>query len=128
MNRRTRRKRIKQQNRKVHNMAFTDTPTLMIASYASDDTTLTMPRASFPELSAAEAHTSTGDSRKILFALCERFYQFYNALAADDLPGRLTIQRTTSTNDITGDISRSYQFNFTAVPATGGIEVKDEPA
>ena len=109
-------------------MAFSKVPTDMIASYASNDTTLTMPRASFPELSAAEANTTTGDSRKILLALCEKFYQWYIALVAlTTQPLEVTITRSTMVNDTTGDITRIYSFQFTAVAAVGGIEVKDEP-
>ena len=107
-------------------MAWSKVPTAMITSYASDDTTLTMPRASFPELSTAEANTTTGDSRSILFAMVERFYQWYLALATADRPGQLTISRTTTTNDLTGDVTRTYHFAFTCTPATGALEVKAE--
>lgn len=105
-------------------MAFDDTPTAVIASWSEDGTNVTFPIASVPELTAAEADAVTGDSRKIIFALCEKFYQWYNALASADRPTRLTIIRGNSTNESTGRVTRTYTFQF--VTAIGSIEVVDE--
>jgi len=96
------------------------------ASWAEDATNITVPLASFPELTAAEADGTTGDIRKTLFAICERAYQAYLGEASADRPAKMTIARSSSTNDLTGAITRVYQFTFTAAAAVGGIEVSAE--
>lgn len=107
-------------------MAFSKVPTVMIANYSSDGTNMTLPIASFAQLLADEAHTTTGDNRKMLFAFIERFWQWYNGLAVADRPTKVTIARSSSTNDQTGVVRRTYTFTFDT--EVSGIEVADEPA
>ena len=105
-------------------MAFDDTPTTWIANYSSNGTDMTLPIASFSELDASEANTTTGDIRQILFALTEEFYQAYNDTAVADRPGKMRIFRTSTTNESTGVVTRSYNFQFDL--AISGIDVADE--
>jgi hypothetical protein len=107
-------------------MAFSQVPTNWITSYASDDTTLTIPRASLPELSAAEANTTTGDIRDIVFAFVERIYQVYITSAAADRPAKMTLIRSTQTNETTGKVTRQYTINFTMDEAAGSLTTSDE--
>jgi hypothetical protein len=97
----------------------------MIAGYSSNDTNLTIPIAAIPELSTAEANTTTGDNREIVHALCEKFYQWYNGLAADK-PTKLTISRTSLTNDVTGEVSITYTVNCKCAVAAGALNVESE--
>jgi hypothetical protein len=105
-------------------MAFDPVPTGWIANYSSNGTNLTLPIASFPELTAAEAHTSTGDIRKIIFALLERLNAKYASLAAADRPGKLTILKSASFNSATNKIVANYLFQIEL--DVSGMEVAAE--
>ena len=107
-------------------MAIDLAPSEWIASWSEDATNVSFPIASVPELTAAEADGTTGDIRKTMFAICERAYQAYLGEASADRPAKMTIARSSSTNDLTGAITRVYQFTFTAEAAVGGIEVSAE--
>lgn len=105
-------------------MAFNPAPSSWLASWSEDGTSITVPIATFPELTAAEADGTTGDIRKIAFALAEKLYQAYNGTAAADRPTKMTITRASSVNDTTGDVTRTYTFRFTLVNTA--TEVKAE--
>ena len=107
-------------------MAFSQVPTDWIASYSSDGTNLTIPRASLPELSSAEAHTSTGDIRDIVFSFVERIYQVYITSAAADRPAKMALIRSTQTNETTGKVTGQYTINFTMDEAAGSLTTSDE--
>ncbi len=91
-------------------MAFNPAPTAWIPSYTSDGTNLTIPRASLPGLTTAEAHTSTGDIRSIALSLIDRLFQVYNASATADRPARMTLRR--STTESGGTVRRAYTVEF----------------
>lgn len=73
---------------------FDDTPSVLIPGWTSDDTTISFARAGFPKLSAAEANTSTGDSRKVLYALLHKIHANYAALATADRPAKMVIVKS----------------------------------
>jgi hypothetical protein len=75
-------------------------------------------------MTAAEADAASGDMRKVLFAICDKMYDVYNALETANKPTKMTIYRSTSTNDITGAVTKSYQFVFNV--GVGSVEVVDE--
>lgn len=105
-------------------MAATIAPPDWIASWSEDGDDVTFPIASIPELTAAEADATTGDMRKVLFAICDQMYEVYNALETASKPTKMTIYRSTSTNDLTGAVTKSYQFVFSV--DVGSVEVVDE--
>jgi hypothetical protein len=106
-------------------MAFDPAPTEVIASWSEDGTNVTFPIASVPELTAAEADASTGDSRKVLYALMEAFYAWYNGLAPADRPAQLQLFRSsTAPNETTGLITRTFTARFVLDP--GPLEVAAE--
>lgn len=109
-------------------MAFDKTPTTWLPNWSEDETNIALPLASLPELTAAEADAASGDIRKILYALLEKLHAVYAALPVADRPSRMTIARSSSVNDTTGDITRQYTITLVTEPVAGGIEVKDEPA
>lgn len=74
-------------------MPFDDTPSVLFPGWTSDGTNVSFAISGFPKLSTAEAHTSTGDSRKVLYALCHQIEANYAALPTADKPARLTITR-----------------------------------
>lgn len=79
-----------------------------------------------PELTDAEANASTGDIRKILFALCDKFAQDWINTATADRPSNMTISKSISPNVTTGQETTQYVFRFTTAVAAGSREVVDE--
>lgn len=104
---------------------FNKAPTQLIASWSENGTDVTFPIASVPELTAAEADASTGDLRKVSYAIAERIWQWWNALAVADRPTNMTVSRGDYSDPTTGNITKSYTLTFKTVPT--GIEVVDEP-
>lgn len=78
-------------------MAFDDTPTAAFSGYTSDGTNLTIPLATLG-IMAGKAHTTTGDSREIIYKLAKHIYEWYFALASVDKPTKMRITRATSEN------------------------------
>lgn len=76
------------------------------------------------ELTDTEANATTGDIRKLMYAVCEKFWQAYNGTATADRPAKMRIFRSTSSNDAAGTESRSYTITFD-ITATG-TEVASE--
>jgi len=108
-------------------MAFDPTPTTWLPDWSEDATDITLPIASLPELTAAEADAVTGDIRKILYALLEKLYAVWAATATADRPDRMTITRASVVNDDTGAITRNYTIQLVTEASAGGLEVSDEP-
>jgi hypothetical protein len=105
-------------------MAFNPQPNTWIASWSEDGTTISVPIASFPELTAAEADGATGDIRKILYAICEQLYQEWNSTLAGDRPSKMTVGRTSTVNEANDEITKRYTFTFVTTPSA--TEVVDE--
>lgn len=91
----------------------------------------------FPALvEAGEAHATTGDIRKLLFAIVDGLYAKWLArvaIAAEyptdatkAVPTKMTIYKSTSTNDTTGEVTRTFTFQFKT--GVTGEEVAAEPA
>ena len=93
-------------------MAWSGAPTGWFSGWAEDGTNITVPIASFPEMTAAEADATTGDIRKILYAICERCWSVWNALATADRATKMTLSKTSSTNSTTGLTTHQYVFTF----------------
>lgn len=109
-------------------MAFNPLPPAWLPNWSEDATNITLPIASLPELTAAEADAASGDIRKILYALMEKLYAVWAAQEVADRPTKFTLTRATSVNDETGLITRQYVVTLVCEPVAGGIEVDDEPA
>jgi len=105
-------------------MAFTATPTAWIPSWAEDGTDITVPIASFPELTAAEADAVTGDIRKITFAILEQLWDVWTATATADRPTQWTMAKNASVNTATGITTTQYTCTF-AIETTAQ-DVADE--
>lgn len=89
-------------------MAFDDTPTTWIAGWSEDGTDITVPIATFAELTAAEADAATGDIRKIWYALLQHMFDAYNDTASGDRPGKWTSTRSVSVNGTTGVVTTTF--------------------
>lgn len=94
-------------------MAFSAVPSVLIPGITSDGTNLTLPIASYAKLSAAEAHNSTGDSRKVLYALAHAIEAAFAALAAADKPGKMAITKSVIQPDAgTQRVNIGFQFDL----------------
>lgn len=96
-------------------MPFDPAPsTLLGENYAADSNTVTLTIADFPELLAAEANASTGDVRKLLFALVDKIATDFAALPSGDKPTKMTITKQTGplTNSLTTRVNYSFSFEI----------------
>ena len=55
-------------------MAWDPLPPTWMASWSEDGTNITVPIATFTKMTAAEADASSGDIRKVLFAMCDHLW------------------------------------------------------
>ena len=94
-----------------------------ITGWAVDGANIVVPINSFPELSAEEAAATTGDIRKVILALVDKFYAIYNGTATADKPVKMQVYRSTAVNDVAGTSTRTYTFTFTV---DGSYEVAAE--
>lgn len=101
-------------------------PSTWLANWSEDGTNITVPIASFPELTAAEADGTTGDIRKVAFAVAKKLADVYEALAAADQPTQMKIARYASSNTAGTEVTHVVSFTFVNTVATQ--DVKDEPA
>jgi len=107
-------------------MAFDPKPSTWVASWSENATNVTFPIASLPEMTAAEADGTTGDIRKVLFALLNQLFEVYDALAAADKPTMMQMAKSSSVNTAGTEINQFFSVQFTNTVATQ--DVKDEPA
>lgn len=107
-------------------MALDLKPATWIPNWSEDGTNVTIPIASIPELTAAEADAVTGDMRKCLFAFLMKVYASWLAMAAEDRPANMTLSRNPSFNDADGSIT--WQFVATFKVEVLSQDVVDEPA
>ena len=105
-------------------MAFDPKPSTWLPSWSEDGTDITVPLATFPEMTAAEADASSGDIRKVLFAIAEKLYDAWNGTAAADRPTKMHIGKSTSVDVQTGIVTNSYTWRF--YTQIGSEEVVDE--
>jgi len=108
-------------------MAFDKTPKTWIPGWSADGTDITIAALAteFPKLTAAEADASSGDIRKILFAICDKINSVWTGLASTDRPTKMKVSRSSYLNETTGLTTQTYTFQFTT--ATTGEEVDNEP-
>lgn len=86
------------------------------AGYVADDTGHTVlfntndasSNKTFVELTDTEAAETTGDVRKVIFAIMEQLFTKYNSLATADRPTKMTFQKSTAVNNTTGVVTNTY--------------------
>jgi hypothetical protein len=95
-------------------MAFSSVPTLIFGStFTSTATNFTVPLSSFAELTSAEVNASTGDSRKMIYGMLEKFYAYYNGLSAANKPARMAISKSSGGLNASNQVTVNYGFTFT---------------
>jgi hypothetical protein len=108
-------------------MAFSKVPTAWLPSWilTDTDTKISVPIASFAELTAGEADAASGDIRKIAFAWMEALWLEWNSLATADRPTKWNLTKTGSVNTSTGITTIQYVQTFYV--ETTAQDVADEP-
>jgi len=96
-----------------------------ITDTGTGDHTINRP-AALAELTDTEANATTGNISKLLFAICEKCAVSWYSTVTADRPSNMTISRSSSTNETTGDITKQYVLRFVTEAAAGSFEVKDE--
>jgi len=94
------------------------------ASFANSTQYLCIPMSSLPELTGTEANPSTGDFRKIAFALMLAIREAYEAIPSADRPAKWISAQSSSISDSSGVITRNIVNQFFTEPT--GEEVAAE--
>ena len=93
-------------------MPFNPLPQSWLPSLTDNGTVLSLDIADVPELAVTEIDSATGDIRKFIFALCEKFWSKWNALATADRSTKMVLTKSSSVNVATGIITSVYTFTF----------------
>ena len=107
-------------------MAFSKTPTDWIPNWSENGTAISVPIASFTELTDAEADGANGDIRKIAFAWMEALWLEWNSLETANRPTKWNLTKSASVNTSTGITTTQYVQRFSI--KTTAQDVDDEPA
>jgi len=105
-------------------MAFDSKPSTWLPNWSEDGTDISVPLATFPEMTAAEADAEVGDIRKVLFAIAEKVHDSWNNTAQADRPTQMYIAKSSSVNSTTGVVTNTYTLRFYC--EIGTQEVADE--
>lgn len=106
-------------------------PTDLIPGYTSDGTSITIPLASLPQLTAAEANATTGNGMEVLRAIVDASQTNLAGLAPEARPVRASMTKNNPTmasgTGITpGTQRQTYTLSFDLQPT--GLEMASEPA
>lgn len=94
-------------------MAFDAKPNTWIANWSEDATNITIPLASFPKMTAAEADATSGDIRKVLFAIADKLYDTWANTDAADRPAKMVLTKTKAVDVATNLVTSIFTFRFT---------------
>lgn len=107
-------------------MPFNPAPSALLPGYTSDGTNITIPLASLPGLTAAEADATTGDSREVIRAFMEQVYSHITALPAADKPARVTVTKPNPTPQANSVLRQGYTINFDTTYTTTNLNMAPE--
>ena len=106
-------------------MAFDKKPSSWITGWSADGTDISFPIASLPGLTAADADGTTGDIRKVLFALMDSLLGVWYILDNADRPTQMTLAQNTSGGSDGQTLTQQYVAQFTT--EVSEQDVADEP-
>jgi len=92
-------------------MAFTATPTGYFASWAEDGTTITVPIASIPGLTATTADGTTGNIREILYRILDQAFAKWSTLSDANRATKMVIRKDSETLT-SGNIKHTFTLAF----------------
>jgi hypothetical protein len=87
-------------------------PTEIFPGYSTDGTSITIPLADLPGLTAAEADDATGDGRKLAFELTKTIAEKYLAIPTAERPAGLSATIGTLQGLSATTARRSYSLAF----------------
>lgn len=105
-------------------MPFDKSPQNLIPGWEPKDSGFVVPASFLQDLAKQQADPKTGDSRAIVYAFIEAFYQWFNKLDYDSRPGKLEISRSSYIDDQTNTVNRSYTFSVETL--LSGLTVAEE--
>jgi hypothetical protein len=85
-------------------------PGELFDSWTEDGTNITVPLASWPDMTAAIADATTGDSRKVVVSFCQQAFTWYNNLA--DRPTAVTVAYSPGRMQSSGDYTNKQKVEF----------------
>lgn len=92
---------------------------------AGTDKYLIIPITSIPELEVSEVQGGTGDIRRVIYALCRKFTDIYQAMALADRPTKWLTSFSTTVDGPNAGVATQH-FNTRFDVNVGGFEVADE--
>lgn len=107
-------------------MAINRAPATWWPSWSEDGTTISVPIASFPEMTAAEADGTTGDICNVLYAMLHKTYAKYVSLATADKPTTMGVYKNVAENATTGKQTVTFTVQFVTSIAAGSQNVDAE--
>ena len=107
-------------------MAFNPAPNTWLANWSEDGTNITVPIATFPELTAAEADGETGDIREVVFSIADALFAKWADTDTADRPTQMTISKGVSTNVNTGIVTQTFSFRFNTEVSAQGVVAEPE--
>lgn len=107
-------------------MAYDNSISTWIANYAYSAPNITVPLATFPEISADEAHTTTGSIGNFLFGFLHALYAKWLTVAVADRPTSWTCYKQDATDNTTGKVTTTFVLTFTTSLAVGSQTVDGE--
>lgn len=105
-------------------MPFDKSPQNLIPGWEPKESGFVVPASFLQDLAKQQADPKTGDSRAIVYAFIEAFYQWFNKLDYDSRPGKLEISRSSYIDDQTNTVNRSYTFSVETL--LSGLTVAEE--
>ena len=73
----------------------------------------------FTNITAAQAHASTGSTAQVIFGMVDALYQRFNAIPSVDRPTKFSIRRSGATDETTGELV--YTYTVTVRVSTGTL-------
>jgi len=98
-------------------------PGTWITGWTEDGTNIAIANlaTAFPEMTAAEADATTGDIRKVLFAIMEQLWAKWLTVSVADRPAMMTIYRSTATDGQTGVVTKQFVVVFKTAVLTQDV-------
>lgn len=100
-------------------MAFNPAPNTWIASWSEDGTNISVPIASFPQLTAVEADGATGDIRKVVYAILHKLHAEWDGKAEADRPKQMGVKRLFLPGESESTVV--FQFSFDLAATQGDV-------
>ena len=102
-------------------------PTDIFSGYTADGSGFTIPFASIPGLTAAEAHPATGDAREVLRLILEKYFSAIETMPVNERPVSMTINRGALIGLTASSVRRSYSISFEESIVASSTSIKAEP-